>query len=153
MAVKTRITLGAAIVATIGMLVVSQLIGQERGAQQRPAGPYTAEQASLGRTAYQANCAACHAADLSGREGPQLAGANFMGQWGDKTAGDLIGFMRATMPLGAGGALPHATDITPPAFILDANSARPGHRALTASAGVTMRTIASGQRAVPQAHT
>ena len=54
-----------------------------------------------GRTAYQANCVACHAPDLSGREGPQLAGANFMSQWDDKTAGELINFMRATMPPGA----------------------------------------------------
>src|SRR5271168_5340271 len=99
MAVKTRITLGAAVVAACGVMVVSQ----QGGAQQRPAGPYTAAQASAGRTDYQTNCAACHAPDLSGREGPQLAGANFMSQWGDKTTGDLIGFMRATMPPGAGG--------------------------------------------------
>ena len=33
-------------------------------AQQRPAGPYTAEQAAAGRAAYQANCASCHAANM-----------------------------------------------------------------------------------------
>src|SRR5580658_6089124 len=142
MAVKTRITLGAAIIVACGMMVVSQT-GR---AQQRPAGPYTAEQASAGRTAYQANCAACHAADLSGREGPQLAGANFMGQWGDKTAGDLIGFMQSTMPPG-GAALPGNTYVNLAAFILDANSARPGDRALTADSGVSIRAVASGERA------
>ena len=63
---------------------------------------YTAGQAAAGRTAYQGSCAACHAPDLSGREGPQLAGANFLTQWGGKTAGELVGFMRATMPPGAG---------------------------------------------------
>ncbi len=125
------------------MLVVSQ----QSGAQQRPAGPYTAEQASAGRAAYQANCAACHAPDLSGREGPQLAGANFMTQWGDKTAGDLIGFMRATMPPGASGSLPDQTYVNLAAFILDANSARPGDRTLTADSGVSIRSVASGQRA------
>jgi len=140
--VKTRITVGAAI-AAVGVVVVSQLVGQERGA----AGPYTAEQASAGRAAYQTNCASCHAPDLSGREGPQLAGANFMSQWGDKTAGDLIGFMRTTMPPGAGGSLSDQTYINLAAFILDANSARPGERALTADSSVSIRSVASGQRA------
>ena len=74
-------------------------------AQQRPAGPYTQDQAAAGRAAYQTNCASCHAADLSGREGPQLAGANFLAQWGDRTAGELINYLRSTMPPG-GAALP-----------------------------------------------
>jgi alcohol dehydrogenase (cytochrome c) len=144
--VKTRIMLGAAVIAAFG-LIVSQLVAQQRGAQQRPAGPYMAEQALAGRAAYQANCASCHAPDLSGREGPQLAGANFMSQWGDKTTGDLIGFMRATMPPGAGGSLPDQTYTNLAAFILDANGARPGDRTLTTEAGVSIRGVASGQRA------
>jgi len=139
---KSRITLGVAVIAALGTLIVTQ----NGGAQQRPAGPYTAEQASAGRAAYQTNCAACHAPDLSGREGPQLAGANFMTQWGDKTAADLIGFMRATMPPG-GATLPGDTYINLAAFILDANSARPGDRALTADSNVSIRSIATGQRA------
>lgn len=145
---KTRITLGAAAIAACGVMIVSQ----QGGAQQRPAGPYTAAQATAGRAAYQTNCAACHAPDLSGREGPQLAGANFMTQWGEKTAGDLAGFMRATMPPGgppgAGGSLPDQTYLNLAAFILDANGARPGDRALTTQSGESIRSVASGQRAV-----
>jgi alcohol dehydrogenase (cytochrome c) len=139
--VKIRIALAAALMAC-GVMVVAQ----QRGAQPGP-GPYTAAQASAGRAAYQANCASCHASDLSGREGPQLAGANFMSQWGDRTTGELIAFMRATMPPGAGGSLPDQTYIDVAALLLDANSARPGDRALTAEAGVSIRSIASGQRA------
>jgi alcohol dehydrogenase (cytochrome c) len=116
-------------------------------AQQRPSGPYTAAQAAAGRAAYQTNCASCHAPDLSGREGPQLAGGNFMTQWGDKTAADLIGFMRATMPPGVAGSLPEQTYISLAAFILDANSADAGDRALTADSRVAIRGVASGQRA------
>ena len=134
---KTRITLGAAAIAACGLTIVAQQGG----------GPYTAAQAQAGRAAYQTNCAACHAPDLSGREGPQLAGANFMTQWGDKTTGDLIGFMRATMPPGAAGSLPDQTYISLAAFILDANSARSGDRTLTAEAGVPIRGLASGRRA------
>ena len=116
-------------------------------AQQGAEGPYTAAQAAAGRTAYQNNCAGCHAADLSGREGPQLAGANFMTQWGGRTAGELVGYLRATMPPGAGGALPDQTYSEIAAFILDANSARPGTRALAADSTVTIRGVASGVRA------
>jgi alcohol dehydrogenase (cytochrome c) len=142
-ALKNRITVVAAVLAAGGVLSLVE----RGGAQQRPAGPYTAEQASAGRTAYQTNCSSCHAPDLSGREGPQLAGGNFMSQWRDKTAGDLIGFIRATMPPGAGGSLPDQTYINVVAFILDANSARPGDRALTTESAAAIGGVASGQRA------
>jgi alcohol dehydrogenase (cytochrome c) len=137
----------AGVIASCGVAIVAQL-----AAQQRAAGPYTAGQAQAGRAAYQTNCAACHAPDLSGREGPQLAGNNFMMQWGGKTAGDLINFTRATMPPGAGGSLPDQTYVDVAAFILDANGARPGNQALTMASAVSIRDVASGQRtALPPA--
>src|SRR5580704_6418909 len=142
---KTRLILAAVLAAVCGVMILF--------AQQRPAGPYTADQATAGRAAYQTNCASCHAPDLSGREGPQLAGSNFMGRWGDRTAGALINLMQSTMPPG-GEALPGDAYINLAAFILDANSARPGDRALTADSnagGVTIRSVASGQRAIQQA--
>jgi alcohol dehydrogenase (cytochrome c) len=137
--------LGIAVLAACGVMIVARLFGQQPGAQ-RPAGPYTAEQAQVGRAAYQANCASCHAPDLSGREGPQLAGANFLAQWGGRTAGALINFMQSTMPPG-GAALPDDTYINLAAFILDANSARPGNRTLTADSAISIGAVASGQRA------
>ncbi|HEY4361245.1 MAG TPA: PQQ-binding-like beta-propeller repeat protein [Bryobacteraceae bacterium] len=136
---KTRIPVVAAVIAACGVVILI--------AQDRAAGPYTAAQADAGRSAYQNNCASCHAPDLSGREGPQLAGATFLNQWGDKTAGDLIGFLRATMPPGANGALPDQTYVNLAAFLLDANSARPGNQALTAASTASIRSVASGQRA------
>ena len=51
-------------------------------------------QADAGRTAYQANCASCHNADLSGSgNAAPLAGSVFMGGWGNRTTQDLVGFM------------------------------------------------------------
>ena len=147
MVLKTRMVLGAAVIAACSVMIVAQLVAQQGGAQQRPAGPYTAEQASAGRAAYQTNCAACHAPDLSGREGPQLAGGTFMSQWSDKTAGDLTAFMRATMPPGAGRSLPDQTYVNLAAFILDANSARPGGGTLTTESAVVIRDVVTGQRA------
>jgi alcohol dehydrogenase (cytochrome c) len=135
--VRIRIALAAALAACAVIIV----------AQQRGAGPYTAGQAAAGRAAYQTNCASCHAPDLSGREGPQLAGTTFMNQWGDKTAAELINFMRATMPPGGSSSLSDQTYVSLAAFLLDANSARPGDRALAADSTVAIRAAASGERA------
>lgn len=140
---KTRMILGAAVIGACGGIIIAQQNGAQRAAV-----PYTAEQASAGRAAYQTNCAACHAPDLTGREGPQLAGANFMARWSDKTAGEFISFMRATMPPGAGGSLPDQTYVNLAAFLFDANGARPGDRTLTAESNNVLRDVVSGQRAV-----
>src|SRR6516162_1495474 len=115
-------------------------------AQQPPAGPYTQDQAAAGRAIYQTSCASCHAGDLSGREGPQLAGANFLAQWGSRTAGELINFMQSTMPPG-GAVLQGDSYIKLAAFLLDANSGRVGSQPLTAASNVTIGSVVSGQRA------
>ncbi len=129
------------ILATAGACGVAVLI-----AQQRPAGPYTQNQVAAGSAAYQTNCVSCHAADLSGREGPQLAGASFIAQWGNRTAGDLIKYIQSTMPPGV-AALPGDSYQNLAAFLLDANGARAGDQILTAASTVGIRSIASGQRA------
>jgi PQQ-dependent dehydrogenase (methanol/ethanol family) len=119
-------------------------------AQQRPAAPYTAEQAAAGRAVYQANCAICHVADLGGRnEAPQLAGSNFMGQWGERTTADLIAFMESTMPPNNPHGLGEESYVNLAAFILDANGAQAGNQPLTSSEKVQIRTVATGQ--VPDA--
>ena len=79
------------------------------------------DQAAAGRAIYQVSCAGCHSADLSGREGPQLAGANFLAQWGDRTAGDLIKYMQSSMPPG-GATLPADSYVNLAAFLLEAHS-------------------------------
>jgi alcohol dehydrogenase (cytochrome c) len=106
--------------------------------------PYTAAQAAAGRASYQANCAGCHGSDLAGRnDAPQLAGPQFVGTWGSRTVGDLIGFMAAAMPPG-NPTLGEQNYLNIAAFILDSNGARPGNQALTASSTVGIRTIATG---------
>ena len=128
-----------AIAATAGGIVVLF-------AQQRADGPYTQDQAAAGGAIYQTNCASCHAADLNGREGPQLAGANFVTQWGPRTAGELVKYMQSTMPPG-GAPLPGDSYLNLAAFILDANGARGGNQALTAASKASISSVASGQRA------
>ncbi len=142
---KVRMILAVA-AAACGLLIFFSPPFSHLFAPQRPAGPYTQDQASGGRAIFQTNCASCHADDLNGREGPQLAGVNFLAQWGDRTAGELIGYMQSTMPPG-GAALPGASYLNLAAFILDANGARSGNQALTAASAVSIRSVASGQRA------
>src|SRR6202161_4801961 len=93
---------------------------------QQPAA-YTAQQAASGRSIYQSNCAICHVSDLGGRnEAPQLAGSNFMGQWGERSAGELLAFIASTMPPNNPRGLGEEAYMDVAAFILEANGAHPG---------------------------
>ncbi len=127
-------------------------VGESGIAQQPGAGPFTAAQAAAGRTAYQANCAMCHAADLSGQgSASALTGGLFMGTWGDKTGGDLVSFLQGAMPPGNPGALGEAAYVNIVAYILEQNGARAGSTALAAADRTTIRTVANGQRPAQQA--
>src|SRR5215472_3267679 len=125
------------IAAALGVMIVT--------AQQNNAvAPYKAAQATAGRGLYQANCAGCHGPDLGGRnDAPQLAGPQFVGSWGSRTVGDLIGFMQAAMPPGNAN-LGEQNYLNIAAFILQSNGARAGNQALTATSTVAIRTIATG---------
>jgi len=120
---------------------------------QQGAGVYTADQAAAGRAAYQANCASCHAADLTGlNSASALAGGLFMSSWGDRTPKDLITFLEGAMPPGNPGSLGEQAYVNITAFILDFNGARPGNQPLTAASTVAIRSVATGQvRARPAA--
>jgi len=113
---------------------------------QMPAGPFTAEQAAAGLTAYQTNCSSCHAADLGGRnEAPQLAGSNFISAWGTRTAGELLTYIQTSMPPGSPGGLGAATNANLAAFILQSNGAIAGTQALSPGSNVVLRSIATGR--------
>jgi alcohol dehydrogenase (cytochrome c) len=120
---------------------VLQLFGQQ-GAQQGTAGPFTAQQANAGRDAYQQNCSDCHAADLSGiGNALPLAGLPFTGSWGNRTVGDLVGFMEGAMPPTNPGGLGEQNYLNITAFILQSNGARPGNQALAGNSTVAIRSV------------
>ena len=80
--------------ASIAIAVVSlaTVVAQQ---QLAVAGPFTAAQAVAGATAYQASCASCHQPDLRGQgTATPLAGTEFLGAWGGRSAGDLLSFIR-----------------------------------------------------------
>ena len=96
--------------------------------QAPSAAPFTADQASAGRTAYTTTCAGCHGADLAGP--PPLAGTAFRGGWGSRTTRDLLTAVQSMPPEQPGG-LPEATYLSIVAYILQSNGATPGTQALT----------------------
>src|SRR5581483_5985915 len=108
----------------------------------------TMQQAESGRALYQARCASCHATDLGGGEGPQLAGANFRNAWGTRAARELVNTIRTTMPPGTPGSLDDAAAINLAAFILAVNGATPGDQALSAAATFPIRSVATGRPSI-----
>src|ERR1700691_4889690 len=116
----------------------------------QPHAACSAHKAASGRTMYQSNCAICHVADLGGRnEAPQLAGSNFIGEWGDRTTSDLVSFIESTMPPNNPRGLGDEAYLSIAAFILEANGAHPGNQPLTTAAKVRIRSVATGE--VPDA--
>ena len=107
---------------------------------------YSADQASAGASVYAASCASCHMADLAGRnEAPQLAGANFMTAWRNRSTRDLFEFIQSTMPP-TGDPLRPEQYLAVTAYILQANGAAAGAEALAATTAVPIGTVASGAR-------
>ncbi len=144
LSLKNKFVVAMTAIAACGAVA---LIGQPSGG----AGPYTAAQAATGRATYQANCAGCHAADLSGlNSASPLAGGVFLSSWGDRTPSDLISFLEGAMPPGNPGGLGEQAYVNVTAFILDFNGAHPGNQPLTAASKVAIRSVATGQ-AKPQA--
>ena len=84
-------------------------------------GVYTDAQANRGEGLYGQQCAACHAADLSGSGAPALAGTDFLGSWDKMSVADLVEKIVTSMPSSSPGSLSRdqATDLV--AFILKSN--------------------------------
>ena len=128
----------AAVACACGVVALAQ--------QPAPAPVFTAQQAAAGRTAYETNCASCHQVDLGGsNEAPQLAGASFIGQWGERSVSDLAAYITKAMPPDnpGGAGQPANTNIV--AYILQANGAVPGTQPLTPQTTSVIRAVAMRQ--------
>jgi alcohol dehydrogenase (cytochrome c) len=108
-------------------------------------GPFTQAQVQDGKAAYDANCAACHKADLTGEgEALPLTGTSFTNGWKARSTRDLYEKIHTSMPLGMGASLSQKTyaDIT--AYILAFNGAQGGAAALTPATDVRLSQILTG---------
>ncbi len=98
-------------------------------------GAYTAEQATRGKAAYAASCAACHGESLAGIDvAPALTGAGFLNNWNNTSAGDLFTRIKTTMPLSAPGSLSGRTVSDIEAYVLQSNGFPAGEVALPPAA-------------------
>lgn len=94
-------------------------------------GVYTREQANRGKTVYGEECLKCHGENLSGGEaGQALAGEEFLRKWNGKTAGDLFGLIRKTMPSDDPGSLSSREYSDLVAYILSGNEFPAGQKEL-----------------------
>ena len=63
------------------------------------AGAYTEAQAANGKKNYDRYCADCHHMSLKGTgHGPELAGPNFLANWGKRPLSELISYNFELMP-------------------------------------------------------
>src|SRR5438445_10786619 len=106
------VALGAAIAAGIW---VSHAVAQSTASP----GPFTNAQAQAGQAAYTRNCASCHGSG----EAPPLAGAGFLGVWGNRTTRDLFARVKDTMPLNNPGSLSDDTAVSVVAYLPKNNGA------------------------------
>jgi mono/diheme cytochrome c family protein len=99
-------------------------------------GVYSDAQAARGGTVFRNHCAHCHAADLTGMEGPALSGDGFMRQWGGRSLERLFRKIKDSMPPAGAASLNDAEKLDALAFILQQNGFPAGTNELIASSPV-----------------
>lgn len=113
-------------------------------------GVYTSAQATRGKTSYEASCASCHRADLSGFSGPPLQGGIFLDRWREFTLNILVEFIRNEMPLGNPRGLAENTYMDISAYLLQANGIPSGPRELTSAIlPATLMVAPDGPKPLP----
>jgi alcohol dehydrogenase (cytochrome c) len=128
-----RLSSRALILASIGCGLSATYAVAEQPAASRLFAPvsFTDAQARQGRAIYNANCAACHGADLEGVGARPLKGRTFMGRWaGGNSVGAMFKYIRDNMPPGGAGSLSADQIASVMALILKNNAVKPGDIAL-----------------------
>lgn len=103
----SRIFMSVSLAVFLGACAVASA-GEQAGAAPALSTPAMAAQTLDGAALYASTCAGCHGPNLGGAHGPALKGQTFASLWGGKTARNLYGRIRLTMPMGAPGTLSEA---------------------------------------------
>ena len=100
---------------------------------------YTAAQAAGGKTAFEAQCAACHGNTLmNGTFGPPLAGETFRAAWAGRSVRALLDGAKR-MPPASPGSLSDDAYANIVAYLLEVNGYAAGGTALRTGEGMTLR--------------
>ncbi len=113
-------------------------------------GTFTVAQATRGKLQYENYCGQCHRDDLSGSNGPALAGETFLTNWDAATIGELFGKISRTMPRSQ-PRLPENVYIDVVSYILQVNGFPAGATELQQdSSGMGARVIGRDGPMAPQ---
>jgi mono/diheme cytochrome c family protein len=112
-------------------------------------GVYTDAQASRGAAAYEASCAGCHRADLSGNTGPALKQQRFARVYAGKDLRTLFTKIATTMPRNAAGSLTDDVNLDIVAHVLRENGFKAGSAELTLAALDGIRVVPGQAKALP----
>lgn len=131
MSTRRRALCCTVVLVSLGALCVSA--AQTDGLD---AGVYTDEQASRGKSHYEAFCASCHVGDLGGTlaadtGAPPLRGAPFMASLEKKGVAAVFDYVKTTMPYDDPASLREAEYLDILAFLIQANGFPGGARELT----------------------
>jgi len=145
----TRVSaaLGAAI--TFGAAMAGVWVSHAAAQTSANPAPFTNAQAQAGQAAYARNCASCH----DNGEAPPLAGAGFLGVWGNRTTRDLFARVKDTMPLDNPGSLSEDTAVSIVAYLLKNNDATAGMAAFTPTTAVAINAVVPGEAPQQSAQT
>ena len=144
--VKLFTILVAALAAVTGAILVAQEDNTEPSVWD---GVYSSDQADRGQKVYEATCARCHGADLTGGRARPLVGESFVRDWGGLTL-DSVLTRAKTMPPGAAGSLAEERYLDILAYVLSKNDFPIGTGDLTATTAPDILIYGSdGPDAVP----
>ena len=136
----------AALAAVTGAILVAQEDNTEPSVWD---GVYSSDQADRGQKVYEATCARCHGADLTGGRARPLVGESFVRDWGGLTL-DSVLTRAKTMPPGAAGSLAEERYLDILAYVLSKNDFPIGTGDLTATTAPDILIYGSdGPDAVP----
>ena len=115
----------------LGAIAIVAWLSQAMAGAQQPVSfrqaAYTPDQAQAGLAVYRGACSPCHLESLRGRfEAPELAGPNFLAQWGDVPVSELLNYVRDTMPVAEPASLSDEEYAAVVAYMLRENRVPPG---------------------------
>jgi hypothetical protein len=126
---QNRGRLAAAGIMALGLTYSAAVSGQGKTVWD---GVYTEAQAKRGQALWTDKCEKCHAADLTGGEGPSLTGGEFTANWDDLSLGDLADRLRISMPQDSPQSLTREQTADLVALILQSNKMPAGQAELPA---------------------
>jgi alcohol dehydrogenase (cytochrome c) len=104
-------------------------------------------QAEQGHSLYAHSCARCHGAHLSdGEFGPPLHGDSFLSHWAGRSASELFGYIKGSMPPGEGGMLDDASYLQLTAYLLSRNGLASAAKPLTSDSSSLAAMSFPGRR-------